>query len=433
MIVRVLLLAFLLLHMTGVATVFAAGSVDSRPAKKTTRNKPHLNVGTLGQAGHGKTTLTAAITEVLSNKGLAKSVPFSQLDKAAETKKSGLPIAIAHVEYQTENRHYAHFDCPGHADCVKSMITGAVQMDGAILVVSATDGPMPQTREQVHLARQTGVSRIVVFLNKVDLIDDPELLELVELEVRELLAHYGYPGDDVPVIRGSALQALNHPNDENRTRSILELLNAMDRYFVPPTPPAEQPFLMPVEDVFTASNQEITITGRVSTGTIAVGQEVELVGLGNTRKFTVTGIEMFRKKLSEAHASDNVGIRLDKAERGQIERGQVLAQPGSIAPHTRFRAEVYMLSREEGGRQAPFFNGYRPQFYFRSTDFTGTVALPPGVVMVMPGDNLTLDVELIAPVALAKGLRFGIREGNRTVGVGVVSEVAAGSLAPARR
>ena len=391
--------------------------------EKFVRDKPHLNIGTVGHVDHGKTTLTAAITKVLSTKGLAEHTPFDQIDKAPEERERGITIAIAHVEYQTEKRHYAHVDCPGHADYIKNMITGAAQMDGAILVISANDGPMPQTREHILLARQVGVPKIVVFMNKCDMVDDDELLDLVEMEVRELLSKYEFPGDDVPVIRGSALQALENPEDEGQAKCIWDLMNAVDEYIPVPDRPVDKPFLMPIEDIFTISGRGTVATGRVETGIIKVGEEVEIVGFRPTVKTTITGVEMFRKLLDEGRAGDNIGALLRGTKRDEIERGQVLAKPGSITPHTKFKAEVYILTKDEGGRHTPFFNGYRPQFYFRTTDVTGVVTLPAGVEMVMPGDNVTFEVVLITAVAMKKELRFAIREGGRTVGAGVVSEV----------
>ena len=391
--------------------------------EKFIRDKPHLNVGTVGHVDHGKTTLTAAITEVLSKKGFAETIAFDQIDKAPEEKERGITIAIAHVEYNTENRHYAHVDCPGHADYVKNMITGAAQMDGAVLVISANDGPMPQTREHILLARQVGVPKITVFMNKCDMVDDPELLDLVELEVRELLSKYEFPGDDVPVIRGSALQALENPEDEEKTKCIWELMEALDTYFPVPDRPVDKPFLMPIEDIFSISGRGTVATGRVETGVIKVGEEIEIVGFRDTTKTTATGVEMFRKLLDEGRAGENVGVLLRGTKRDEIERGQVLAKPGSITPHTKFKAEVYILTKEEGGRHTPFFNGYRPQFYFRTTDVTGVATLPAGVEMVMPGDNVAMEITLITPVAMAKELRFAIREGGRTVGAGVVGEI----------
>jgi elongation factor Tu len=391
--------------------------------EKFVRDKPHVNIGTIGHVDHGKTTLTAAITEVLSKKGFAESIAFDQIDKAPEEKERGITIAIAHVEYQTEKRHYAHVDCPGHADYVKNMITGAAQMDGAILVLSASDGPMPQTREHILLARQVGVPKIVVFMNKCDMVDDEELLDLVELEVRELLSKYEFPGDDVPVIRGSALQALENADDAEKSKSVLDLMDAVDEYIPVPDRPVDKPFLMPIEDIFSISGRGTVATGRIETGIIKVGEEVEIVGFRPTTKTTVTGVEMFRKLLDDGQAGDNVGLLLRGTKREDIERGQVLAKAGSITPHKKFKAEVYILSKDEGGRHTPFFNGYRPQFYFRTTDVTGIVTLPGGVEMVMPGDNVTFEVELITEVAMSKELRFAIREGGRTVGAGIVSEI----------
>jgi elongation factor Tu len=391
--------------------------------EKFIRDKPHLNVGTVGHVDHGKTTLTAAITEVLSKKGLADYIPFDQIDKAPEERERGITIAIAHVEYNTVNRHYAHVDCPGHADYVKNMITGAAQMDGGILVISANDGPMPQTREHILLARQVGVPKLCVFMNKCDMVDDPELLDLVEMEVRELLSKYDFPGDDVPVIRGSALQALENPEDEEKTKCIWELMEALDTYFPVPDRPVDKPFLMPIEDIFSISGRGTVATGRIETGIIKVGEEIEIVGFKDTMKTTCTGVEMFRKLLDEGRAGENVGILLRGTKRDEIERGQVLAKPGSITPHTKFKAEVYILTKEEGGRHTPFFNGYRPQFYFRTTDVTGVATLPAGVEMVMPGDNVAMEITLITPVAMDKGLKFAIREGGRTVGAGVVGEI----------
>ena len=389
--------------------------------KKFERNKPHVNIGTIGHIDHGKTTLTAAITKRQAEKGLADFTPFDQIDKAPEERERGITIAIAHVEYQTEARHYAHVDCPGHADYVKNMITGAAQMDGAILVVSAADGPMPQTREHVLLARQVGVPYIVVALNKCDMVDDPELLDLVELEVRELLSSYEFPGDDVPVIQVSALKALE--GDESWATKIDELLGAVDTYIPEPTRDVDKPFLMPIEDVFSITGRGTVVTGRVERGTLAKMSEIEIVGIKDTRKTTATDLEMFRKLLDEVRAGDNVGILLRGIDKDQVERGQVLAKPGSITPHTDFEAQVYILSKEEGGRHTPFFNGYRPQFYFRTTDVTGTANLPEGVEMVMPGDNVEMTVEMIAPIAMEEGLRFAIREGGRTVGSGVVAKI----------
>jgi elongation factor Tu len=393
---------------------------------KFTRTKPHVNIGTIGHVDHGKTTLTSAITEVLSKRGLAQYIPFDQIDKAPEEKARGITIATAHVEYESAQRHYAHVDCPGHADYVKNMITGAAQMDGAILVVSAADGPMPQTREHILLARQVGVPYIVVFMNKVDMVDDPELLDLVELEVRELLSKYEFPGDDLPVVRGSALQALESGDPEAaETQCVFELMEAVDTYIPTPQRAVERPFLMPVEDVFTISGRGTVATGRVERGIIQVGDEVEIVGMRATQRTVATGVEMFRKILDRGEAGDNIGVLLRGVKRDEVERGQVLAKPGSITPHTRFQAEVYVLTKDEGGRHTPFFQGYRPQFYFRTTDVTGVVTLPQGTEMVMPGDNIGVEVELITPIALEKELRFAIREGGRTVGAGVVSEVLA--------
>ena len=391
---------------------------------KFQRTKPHVNVGTIGHVDHGKTTLTSAMTQVLAKKGLAQYIPFDQIDKAPEEKARGITIATAHVEYESVQRHYAHVDCPGHADYVKNMITGAAQMDGAILVVSAADGPMPQTREHILLARQVGVPYIVVFMNKVDMVDDPELLDLVELEMRELLAKYDFPGDDIPIIRGSALQALES-GDPNaaETACIFELMDAVDAYVPTPQRAVERPFLMPVEDVFTISGRGTVATGRVERGVVNVGDAVEIVGYRATQQTVATGVEMFRKILDRGEAGDNIGVLLRGVKRDEIERGQVLAKPGSITPHTRFAAEVYVLSKDEGGRHTPFFQGYRPQFYFRTTDVTGVVTLPAGTEMVMPGDNVAVQVELITPIALEKELRFAIREGGRTVGAGVVSDI----------
>jgi elongation factor Tu len=393
---------------------------------KFERVKPHVNIGTIGHVDHGKTTLTAAITKVLAMLGKAQFRPYDSIDNAPEEKARGITINTAHVEYETDKRHYAHVDCPGHADYIKNMITGAAQMDGAILVVSAADGPMPQTREHILLARQVGVPYIVVYMNKVDMVDDPELLDLVELEVRELLSKYGFPGDKVPVIRGSALKALeSQSNDPNAPeyKSIIELMNAVDEYIPTPERPTDKPFLMPIEDVFSISGRGTVVTGRVERGVIKVGDEVEIVGFRETRKTVATGVEMFRKVLDEGRAGDNIGVLLRGIGKDEVERGMVLAKPGSITPHTKFKAEVYVLTKEEGGRHTPFFNGYRPQFYFRTTDVTGVVKLPEGVEMVMPGDNVNLTVELIAPIALEKELRFAIREGGRTVGAGVVTEI----------
>jgi elongation factor Tu len=389
--------------------------------KKFERNKPHVNIGTIGHIDHGKTTLTAAITKVQASKGLADFTPFDQIDKAPEERERGITIAIAHVEYQTDNRHYAHVDCPGHADYIKNMITGAAQMDGAILVVSAADGPMPQTREHVLLARQVNVPYIVVAMNKCDMVDDPELLDLVELEVRELLSSYEYPGDDVPVIRVSALKALE--GDETSIAGITELLDAVDAYIPEPTRDVDMPFLMSIEDVFSITGRGTVVTGRVERGTLQKMSEVEIVGIHDTKKTVATDLEMFRKLLDEIRAGDNVGVLLRGIDKEDVERGQVLAKPGSITPHTNFTAQVYVLSKEEGGRHTPFFDGYRPQFYFRTTDVTGSAALPEGVEMVMPGDNIEMSVELIAPIAMEEGLRFAIREGGRTVGAGRVATI----------
>jgi elongation factor Tu len=393
---------------------------------KFERSKPHANIGTIGHVDHGKTTLTAAITKVLAQKGLATFRSFDSIDNAPEEKARGITIATAHVEYETEKRHYAHVDCPGHADYIKNMITGAAQMDGAILVVSAADGPMPQTREHILLARQVGVPYMVVFMNKVDMVDDPELLDLVELEMRELLTKYQFPGDKIPIIRGSALKAMSSTSTEGSAeeyKCILELMDAVDSYIPTPDRPIDKPFLMPIEDVFTISGRGTVVTGRVERGIVKVGEEVEIVGLGETRKTVATGVEMFRKLLDEGRAGDNVGVLLRGVAKEEVERGQVLAKPGSITPHTKFKAEVYILTKEEGGRHTPFFKGYRPQFYFRTTDVTGVAQLPEGAEMVMPGDNVTLTVELISVIAMEKELRFAIREGGRTVGAGVVTEV----------
>ena len=387
------------------------------------RRKPHCNIGTIGHVDHGKTTLTAAITRVLSARGGADFTPFDSIDKAPEEKARGITIATAHVEYETSARHYAHVDCPGHADYVKNMITGAAQMDGAILVVSAADGPMPQTREHILLARQVGVPAIVVYLNKVDQVDDPELLELVELEVRELLSSYEFPGDDIPVIQGSALAALEGRDEEVGEETIEALMSAVDEYVPQPDRPKDMAFLMPIEDVFSISGRGTVVTGRIERGVVKVGEEVEIVGLHDTSKTTVTGVEMFRKLLDEGEAGDNVGCLLRGVGRDEVERGQVLARPGSITPHTRFTAEAYILTKEEGGRHTPFFSNYRPQFYFRTTDVTGQIALPSGTEMIMPGDNVTMEVELIQPIAMDEGLRFAIREGGRTVGAGVVAKI----------
>jgi elongation factor Tu len=392
--------------------------------EKFDRSKPHVNVGTIGHVDHGKTTLTAAITKVLAAKGTATFVAFDQIDKAPEERERGITIATAHVEYSTEKRHYAHVDCPGHADYVKNMITGAAQMDGAILVVSAADGPMPQTREHILLARQVGVPFIVVALNKVDMVDDPELLDLVELEVRELLSSYEFPGDEIPIVRLSALKALESgdPNSE-WGKKVIELMDAVDSYIPLPERAIDKPFLMPVEDIFSISGRGTVVTGRIERGVVKVGEEVEIVGLRATIKKVVTGVEMFRKLLDQGQAGDNVGLLLRGVERKDVERGQVCAKPGSITPHTKFKAEVYILTKEEGGRHTPFFNGYRPQFYFRTTDVTGTAELAQGAEMVMPGDNTSLTINLIAPIAMEKGLRFAIREGGRTVGAGTVTDI----------
>ena len=390
---------------------------------KFERTKPHCNVGTIGHVDHGKTTLTAAITKVLAETGGAQFTPFDQIDKAPEEKARGITISTAHVEYQTGKRHYAHVDCPGHADYVKNMITGAAQMDGAILVVSAADGPMPQTREHILLARQVGVPAIVVYLNKVDMVDDPELLELVELELRELLTSYDFPGDDIPIVKGSALAALEGRDEAIGKQSILALMDAVDAYIPQPDRPKDQPFLMPIEDVFSISGRGTVVTGRVERGVIKVGEEVEIVGLRATTKTVCTGVEMFRKLLDQGEAGDNIGVLLRGTKREDVERGQVLAKPGTITPHTKFAAEAYILTKEEGGRHTPFFTNYRPQFYFRTTDVTGTVRLPEGTEMVMPGDNISMQVELIQPIAMDEGLRFAIREGGRTVGAGVVAKI----------
>ena len=389
--------------------------------EKFERSKPHVNIGTIGHVDHGKTTTTAAISKVLSDLGLAQRVDFDNIDAAPEEKERGITINTAHIEYETEKRHYAHVDCPGHADYVKNMITGAAQMDGAILVVSAADGPMPQTREHILLSRQVGVPYIVVYLNKADMVDDAELLELVEMEVRELLNEYGFPGDDVPVIAGSSLGALN--GEQQWVDKIIELMNAVDEYIPTPERAVDQPFLMPIEDVFTITGRGTVVTGRVERGIIKVGEEVEIVGIKPTTKTTCTGVEMFRKLLDQGQAGDNIGALLRGTKKEDVERGQVLAKPGSIHPHTNFRSEVYVLTKEEGGRHTPFFSGYRPQFYFRTTDITGAIALPEGVEMVMPGDNIAMTVELIHPIAMETGLRFAIREGGRTVASGVVAEI----------
>jgi elongation factor Tu len=390
---------------------------------KFERTKPHCNVGTIGHVDHGKTTLTAAITKVLAEAGGASFIPFDQIDKAPEEKARGITISTAHVEYETSKRHYAHVDCPGHADYVKNMITGAAQMDGAILVVSAADGPMPQTREHILLARQVGVPAIVVFMNKVDMVDDPELLELVELELRELLSSYDFPGDDIPIVKGSALAALEGRDEDNGSKQILALMDAVDAYVPQPERPKDQPFLMPIEDVFSISGRGTVVTGRVERGVVKVGEEVEIVGLKATTKTVCTGVEMFRKLLDQGEAGDNIGVLLRGTKREDVERGQVLAKPGTITPHTKFDCEAYVLTKEEGGRHTPFFANYRPQFYFRTTDVTGTVALPEGTEMVMPGDNIRMTVQLIQPIAMDEGLRFAIREGGRTVGAGVVTKI----------
>ncbi len=394
--------------------------------KKFERKKPHVNIGTIGHVDHGKTTLTSAITKVLSLKGLAEVMAYDQIDKAPEEKERGLTIAIAHVEYETDKRHYAHIDCPGHADYIKNMITGAAQMDGAVLVVSAADGPMPQTREHILLARQVRVPSIVVFLNKADMVDDPELVELVELEIRELLSQYDFPGDEIPIVKGSALKAMESGSKDINApefKCILELMEAVDAYIPEPVRDIDKPFLMPVEDVFSISGRGTVVTGRVERGVIKVGEEVEVVGIRPTQKKVVTGVEMFRRLLDQGQAGDNVGLLLRGTERKDVERGQVCAKPGSITPHMTFQAQAYILTKEEGGRHTPFFNGYRPQFFFRTTDVTGTAQLPQGVEMVMPGDNVNLEIQLITPIAMEKGLRFAIREGGRTVGAGTITEI----------
>ncbi|WP_114520281.1 elongation factor Tu [Altererythrobacter sp. ZODW24] len=390
---------------------------------KFERNKPHCNIGTIGHVDHGKTTLTAAITKVMAEVSGGEAVDFANIDKAPEERERGITISTAHVEYETENRHYAHVDCPGHADYVKNMITGAAQMDGAILVVNAADGPMPQTREHILLAKQVGVPSMVVYMNKVDQVDDEEILELVEMEVRELLSSYDFPGDDIPIVKGSALAALEGRDDEIGKNSIIELMKAVDEHIPQPDRPVDKPFLMPIEDVFSISGRGTVVTGRVETGVVNVGDEVEIVGIKDTGKTTVTGVEMFRKLLDRGEAGDNIGALVRGVGREDVERGQVLAKPGSVNPHTDFSAEVYVLSKDEGGRHTPFFANYRPQFYFRTTDVTGEVILPEGTEMVMPGDNVTIDVKLIAPIAMDEGLRFAIREGGRTVGSGVVSKI----------
>ena len=391
--------------------------------EKFDRSKPHVNVGTIGHVDHGKTTLTAAITKVMADAGRAEFSAYDQIDKAPEERERGITISTAHVEYETENRHYAHVDCPGHADYVKNMITGAAQMDGAILVVNAADGPMPQTREHILLARQVGVPALVVYLNKVDQVDDEELLELVELEIRELLSSYEFPGDDIPIIKGSALAALEGKDEEIGVKSILSLMAEVDKYIPQPERPKDQPFLMPIEDVFSISGRGTVVTGRVERGVVKVGEEIEIVGLKDTTKTTCTGVEMFRKLLDQGEAGDNVGVLLRGTKREEVERGQVLSAPGSIKPFKKFKAEAYVLKKEEGGRHTPFFSNYRPQFYFRTTDVTGSVELPSGTEMVMPGDNITMTVELIQPIAMDEGLRFAIREGGRTVGAGVVTSI----------
>jgi elongation factor Tu len=393
--------------------------------EKFERNKPHVNIGTVGHVDHGKTTLTAAITKVLAEQSGGAAFAFDEIDKAPEEKARGITISTAHVEYETENRHYAHVDCPGHADYVKNMITGAAQMDGGILVVSAADGPMPQTREHILLARQVGVPALVIYMNKVDQVDDEELLELVEMEIRELLSDYEFPGDDIPIIKGSALAALEGRDDEIGKNSILELMQAVDDYIPLPERDVDKPFLMPIEDVFSISGRGTVVTGRIESGIVTVGEEIEIVGIHDTTKTTCTGVEMFRKLLDRGEAGDNVGVLLRGTKREDVERGQVLAKPGSITPHTKFKAEAYILTKEEGGRHTPFFTNYRPQFYFRTTDVTGVVSLPEGTEMVMPGDNIAMEIELIAPIAMDEGLRFAIREGGRTVGAGVVSSVIA--------
>ena len=392
--------------------------------EKFNRDKPHCNIGTIGHVDHGKTSLTAAITKILAESGGATFMAYDQIDKAPEEKARGITINTAHVEYQTKNRHYAHVDCPGHADYVKNMITGAAQMDGGILVVSASDGPMPQTREHILLARQVGVPALVVFMNKVDMVDDPELLDLVEMEVRELLSSYQFPGDDIPIIRGSALCALNGTNPEIGREAILKLMEAVDTYIPQPNRPIDLPFLMPIEDVFSISGRGTVVTGRVERGIVKVGEEIEIVGIRDTVKTTCTGVEMFRKLLDQGQAGDNIGALLRGVEREGVERGQILCKTGSVKPHKKFKAEVYILTKEEGGRHTPFFNNYRPQFYFRTTDVTGVVTLPEGTEMVMPGDNISFDVELITPIAMEEKLRFAIREGGRTVGAGVVAKIS---------
>ena len=390
---------------------------------KFERNKPHVNIGTIGHVDHGKTTLTAAITKVLAEQGGAEFMAFDKIDKAPEERERGITISTSHVEYSTAKRHYAHVDCPGHADYVKNMITGAAQMDGAILVVSAADGPMPQTREHILLARQVGVPALVVFMNKVDMVDDPELIELVEMEVRELLSSYQFPGDDIPIVKGSALAALEGRDDEVGKKQIQALMDAVDAYIPQPERPKDRPFLMPIEDVFSISGRGTVVTGRIERGIVKVGDEVEIVGINATTKTICTGVEMFRKLLDQGEAGDNVGVLLRGTKREEVQRGQVLAAPGSITPHTKFKAEAYILTKEEGGRHTPFFTNYRPQFYFRTTDVTGTITLPAGTEMVMPGDNISVEVTLISPIAMDEGLRFAIREGGRTVGAGVVASI----------
>ena len=391
--------------------------------KKFERKKPHCNIGTIGHVDHGKTTLTAAITKVLSETGGAKAIAYDQIDKAPEEKERGITISTAHVEYETEKRHYAHVDCPGHADYVKNMITGAAQMDGGILVVNAADGPMPQTREHILLARQVGVPALVVYMNKVDQVDDKELIDLVEMEIRELLTSYEFPGDKIPIIKGSALAALEGRDDEIGKNSIIELMKAVDESIPQPTRPIDQPFLMPVEDVLSISGRGTVVTGRIEQGQVKVGEEIEILGIREAQKTTSTGVEMFRKLLDSGEAGDNVGVLLRGTKREEVERGQVLAKPGSIKPHTKFKAEAYVLKKEEGGRHTPFFSNYRPQFYFRTTDVTGTIKLPEGTEMVMPGDNITMEVTLLSPIAMDQGLKFAIREGGKTVGAGVVAEI----------
>ena len=391
--------------------------------EKFDRSKPHCNIGTIGHVDHGKTTLTAAITKVLAETGGATAMDYSQIDKAPEEKERGITISTAHVEYETDKRHYAHVDCPGHADYVKNMITGAAQMDGAILVVNAADGPMPQTREHILLARQVGVPSLVVYMNKIDQVDDPELVDLVEMEVRELLSKYEFDGDNIPIVKGSALAAVEDSNEETGKKSILELMSKIDEHIPQPARPLDQPFLMPIEDVFSISGRGTVVTGRVEKGVINVNEEIEIIGIKDTTKTVCTGVEMFRKLLDSGQAGDNVGVLLRGTKREEVERGQVLAKPGSIKPHRKFKAEAYVLNKDEGGRHTPFFKNYRPQFYFRTTDVTGTIELPSGTEMVMPGDNVAMTVELLTPIAMDKGLRFAIREGGRTVGAGVVSEI----------